>query len=303
MMAANEQTVSDAETLLSTASASIDTTITVANPAPVPTEGVFRLIVDTEIMLVTGVSGSTFTVTRGVDGTGAADHVINSQVSSVVTRDSLNRFISERINSLAPERPAYRIADSNGDKLDSSDFIVHNGSTLTLHNEACGAITLEQPTQGSTTIAKILRTAPSAPYVVTGAFRVSALADDLEDGGIFGPLFRDNSGNETINWRWRPFDGVRGQQWRANHNQGDVFQAGLGSFARFDIKIGSIHWFQIEDNNTNIKFHYSADGVHFITVFVESRTLTLPAAPDQIGISINNISTQTAFVQLLAWQE
>lgn len=303
MMAANEQTVNDAETLLSAASASIDMTITVANPAPFPTEGTFRLIVDSEIMLVTAVSGSTFTVTRGVDGTAGADHVLNSQVSAIVTRDGLDRFISERINSLTPERPAYRISDSNGDILTSSDFTVHNGSTLTLHDDPGGAIVLEQPTQASTTIAKILRAAPTPPYVVTGAFRITALADDIQDGGIYGPLFRDNSGNETINWRWRPFDGVRGQQWRANHNAGDVFQAGLGSFARFDIKIGAVQWFKIEDNNTNIKFHYSADGVHFITVFDESRTLTLPAAPDQIGISINNISTQTAFVQLLAWQE
>ncbi len=226
MMAANEQTVNDAETLLSAVSASIDTTIAVANPAPFPIEGSFRVIVDFEIMLVTAVSGSTFTVTRGVDGTAASDHVLNSQVSAVVTRDGLNRFISERINSLAPERPAYRIADSNGDILVSSDFTVHNGGTLTLHDDSGGAIVLEQPTQGSTKIAKILRTAPSPPYVITGAFRIAALADDLENGGIFGPLFRDNAGNETINWRWRPFDGVRGQQWRANHNQGDDFQAG-----------------------------------------------------------------------------
>ncbi len=302
-MAANEQIVNDAENILSAAATSGVSSISVENAASFPTEGVFRVRIDNEILLVTSVSGNTFTTTRGEEGTGAAAHVIGSQVVALVTQAGIDRLISERIHSLAPERPPFRIANANGNILTASDFTTHNGSTLTLTDDTGGAIVLEQPTQGSTTIAKILRTAPAAPYTVTGAFRITSLATDTSDGGVFGPLFRYAPGNETLTWAWRPFEDLDTQKWRVEHHIADAFQAGIGLYRRWEIKTSSIQWFKIEDNNTNIKFHVSFDGVHFIECFDEGRTVTLGGAPYQIGISINNIGGLTSFVQLLAWQE
>lgn len=302
-MAANEQIVNDAETILSAAAGSGDGNVSVENATGFPAEGTFRIRIDNEILLVTAVSGNTFTTTRGQEGSAAADHVNGSQVVAIVTRDGINRLISERIHSLAPERPPFRIADANGDILTSTDFTVDNGSTLTLTDDPGGAIVLEQPTQGSTTIAKILRTAPAAPYTIVGAFRITSLAVDTGDGGFFGPLFRYSPGAETLRWAWRPFENLSTQQWRVEHHINDAFQAGIGNYRRWDIKTSCIQWFKIEDNNTDIKFHVSFDGVHFIESFSEGRTVTLGGAPDQIGISIDNVGGFTSFIQLLAWQE
>lgn len=64
------------------------TSLNVASAADFPTQGKFTIIVDSEIMLVTGVSGTTWTVTRGHDGTSAAAHTNNSTVTQILTVDS-----------------------------------------------------------------------------------------------------------------------------------------------------------------------------------------------------------------------
>ncbi|NOX53544.1 MAG: hypothetical protein GXP27_03735 [Planctomycetes bacterium] len=60
-------------TLVSAVTAT-NTLITVANPDEFPTTPGFNIRIDGEEMAVTGIAGSTFTVTRGVGGTTAAAH-------------------------------------------------------------------------------------------------------------------------------------------------------------------------------------------------------------------------------------
>ena len=70
-MAPREQFTNLAATTLASAAGSSDATITVASSASFPASGNFRLIIDTELLLCTGVSGVTLTVTprdRGHDG-------------------------------------------------------------------------------------------------------------------------------------------------------------------------------------------------------------------------------------------
>jgi Head domain of trimeric autotransporter adhesin len=54
-----------------------------------PMVGNFRILVDSELMLVTVVSGLTFTVTRGIEGTVAAVHAAGAAVTLVLTSGSL----------------------------------------------------------------------------------------------------------------------------------------------------------------------------------------------------------------------
>jgi len=65
------------------------TAIDVTSGATFPTRGKFTIVVDSEIMHVTGVSGTTWTVERGKEGTSAAAHNNNAAVTGVLTRDSL----------------------------------------------------------------------------------------------------------------------------------------------------------------------------------------------------------------------
>lgn len=64
------------------------TSINVASAADFPSQGKFTIIVDSEIMLVTGVSGTTWTVVRGFDDTSAAAHNNNAPVTGILTKAS-----------------------------------------------------------------------------------------------------------------------------------------------------------------------------------------------------------------------
>jgi len=88
----------------STLSAAITTTTatscTVTDATTFPTTGNFRIKIDGEILLVTAVAGSTFTVTRAQEGTVAATHANLAPVIHLLTKGSMearvaNRFISD----------------------------------------------------------------------------------------------------------------------------------------------------------------------------------------------------------------
>lgn len=70
------------------------TSLQVASAAAFSTAGTFRVKVGDELMVVTGVSGTTFTVTRGAEGTTAATHGAGSAVKQVVTKAALDAALA-----------------------------------------------------------------------------------------------------------------------------------------------------------------------------------------------------------------
>lgn len=79
----------------STLSGSINNTVTslsVASASSFPTGGTFRIAIGDELMVVTAVSGSTFTVIRGAEGTTASSHNSGVPVMGVLTAGSLAQY-------------------------------------------------------------------------------------------------------------------------------------------------------------------------------------------------------------------
>src|SRR4051812_42988700 len=72
--------------------------ITVASATTFPTTGQFRIKIDNEYMLVTAVSSTVFTVTRGIEGSTAAAHAINATVRHVLTATGLSTAIIQYSN-------------------------------------------------------------------------------------------------------------------------------------------------------------------------------------------------------------
>ena len=81
----NFQYANNPATVLSGSVTAGATSISVASAADFPTHGKFTIIVDSEIMLVTGVAGTTWTVERGAEGTSAASHNNNAAVTGILT--------------------------------------------------------------------------------------------------------------------------------------------------------------------------------------------------------------------------
>jgi hypothetical protein len=89
-----EKYSNDAQTTLFSAIAdNIVTTLVVASAVLFPTTGNFRIRIDNEFMLVTGVSGTTFTVIRGIEGSTAAAHAASALVTQVFTAGGLEAGI------------------------------------------------------------------------------------------------------------------------------------------------------------------------------------------------------------------
>jgi hypothetical protein len=93
ILMAAEQFANSAQSTLSNAISSAASSLQVDNAAAFPTQGNFRILIDSELLLVTAVSGNTFTVTRAVESVAgvqlAAAHGAGATVTHVLTAASL----------------------------------------------------------------------------------------------------------------------------------------------------------------------------------------------------------------------
>jgi|WetSurSiteA1Bulk_404760.scaffolds.fasta_scaffold61666_1 hypothetical protein len=96
-----------------------DSTLEVEYATNFPTTGDFRLRCGNELMLCTGVSGATFTVTRGVESTTAAAHAAGSPIAHVMTAGSLDAAIETHRSGLDPYYEYH-----SADDLDTEDCVV-----------------------------------------------------------------------------------------------------------------------------------------------------------------------------------
>src|SRR5581483_190957 len=79
----------NATTTLSGSITSGAVSLVVANAAPFPVTPQFRLGIDSELLLVTSVAGTTFGVVRGIEGTVATTHASGATISHVLTSGGL----------------------------------------------------------------------------------------------------------------------------------------------------------------------------------------------------------------------
>ena len=91
-----EQFVNDPGTILATGCNSSITTIAVGSSAGYPSSGNFRIKIDQEIMIVTAVSGTNWTVTRGAESTTATSHASNASVNHLLTAGGYKQALADR---------------------------------------------------------------------------------------------------------------------------------------------------------------------------------------------------------------
>ncbi len=82
------------------------TSLIVDDASGFPTTGTFRIKIDTELLQVTDVSGNTFTVVRGVEGTSAASHLDEALVDFELTAGAL---IQIRLDAISCDPAIYTL--------------------------------------------------------------------------------------------------------------------------------------------------------------------------------------------------
>lgn len=100
-MPAFDQFANNATTTLNGAITNVATTMTVAAFSTFPTAvtGVtqFRVLIDTELILVTNVATTTWTISRGAEGTTGAAHSTGATVTHIVSAAALAGLISDAV--------------------------------------------------------------------------------------------------------------------------------------------------------------------------------------------------------------
>lgn len=94
-----EQFSNRAQTTLNGGISNVTETIIVTSASAFPASGNFRILIDSEIILVTSVAGNTFTCTggRGAESTTAAAHSNGATVTHVLTAGALDTGIDDRV--------------------------------------------------------------------------------------------------------------------------------------------------------------------------------------------------------------
>src|SRR3569623_546687 len=92
-----ERFANAASTTLAATITSTDTMISVADGSAFPSEGNFRLLVDSEWVLATARSGNTLTVERAIEGSTAADHVSGVTVAQILTLGGIQQYARDNV--------------------------------------------------------------------------------------------------------------------------------------------------------------------------------------------------------------
>lgn len=308
----SEKYTNRASTTLSSGVNDSTTTLPVTAATGFPSAAQYRVIVEDEIMLVTAGAGTTsWTVTRGAEGTTAASHSSGMAVTHVVTAGALDQIRADDVQTAAyASQPAAekagRIFLPNDGRILQRDtgaawanwgplfpltppslgsFAWQNqGATATVTTDQ-DAVYLTEPTANGDNVRGQTINLPATPFTVTMGCMLTAdmnggtapnggllLRDGTPKNITFGPLVRAANGIKLALLKWDS----------DSHVQTTVFE----NFASF---LGGIIWLRHTDDGSNNKWYTSGDGRNWILQYSESRTAYITAT--KVGFYVSRSSS------------
>jgi hypothetical protein len=325
---ATEQFTNSAATTLNGGINNSTTSVVVQSATGFPTTGNFRILIDSEILLVTSVAGATFTVAaRGtIEGTSAASHSNGAAVTEVLTAGSLSQHHQDRVQrGTFASRPAagvtsriYLCSDcpyisyddgaawntycmgmpvTEPPAVGSFSWINQGAATVTQLGSS-GPITLTSITGNANSLNQQIVAAPATPYTITAAFAINLKPNgsNFPSGGIH---FSDGTSKSSILQVQTPNLGAAG--WYVTYWSSNTVAASNG-YAGTGIVTGNLMWARVKDDGTNRIYYTSMDGQTFNQVFTEVRTNNFTAT--NVGFCVN-ASTDPSLVELTlySWKQ
>ena len=309
-----EQFTNLASTTLNGGISNSTTSVVVNSASSFPTSGNFRIIVESEIMLVTAVSSNTFTVTRGYESTSAVSHNSGVTVKHVLTAGGLQGFRADTITSgTAASLPTAGTAGRLFASTDSAYVYQDNGTSWTAWgpiypltpvvnssfsdlntptvSTSQGVVNITAPGTSSDVIRGRQIALPSTPYTITTLF---LMANNVENFHIAGLHVYDNGTGKVVTWGIRLAGDIRVH--RAYWNSVTSFNAESHALTPYT-KL----FFQLHDDGTNFSFKFSPDGITYRTYITESRTAFL--TPTHVGMFVHENSPNSTSVDFLHWAQ
>lgn len=301
-------------TSLTAGISSSDATMTVASATGFPSSGTFRVRIHDEIIGVTAVSGTTWTIVRGVEGTTAAAHGPTSTVTGVLTAGAIASVLGAKYaTGTWASRPAagvsgriYVATDAplkwldNGvswdlisplyipyaDRIQPSQytFLLNNGGSYATE-DVNGVLSVTMPA-GPAAERDLLafKSIPySPPYTITLYMVSWSLSSDFGGGGL---LLRNSSAFGIKAMLALPGSTNVIRVVKADSN-------GTSNGAAYDNRAfayaGRYLGMRVKNNGTNLLWYYSTDATNW--VFYNSHGNADYFSVDQCGfIKISNSS-------------
>lgn len=324
---ASEKYSNDASTTLNGSINNSVTSLVVTSASNFPTSGNFRIVVDTagnaEKMLVTAVSGTTFTVTRGIESTSAVSHSNSVAVSHVITKGGLDTIIGDNcqrgaIASLPAAEKAGRIYVPS----DCPVILRDNGSTWNAFGPV-SPLAIVDPAiftqftggSGSTTFSStypmtitVNGSSPSGGHAVIAIPSTPYEILTCLDAGYQG---FNNEWNYGIGFYMN--GSTIATTWGAGYSGGAIKLRKLGwtSYGgpnaedttwSSNLVMMPWRWFKVKDDGTTLYGYISQNGLDWALLSSEARSSRV-TTPTHVGVFANNQSSSNAPVvmRVLSW--
>jgi len=295
-----EQYANSASDTLSASITNTDTSLTLTSAAKFPASGQFRILIDSEILLVTAVVTNTFTVKRAQEGTTAASHSTPAVVTQILTLGGLTQWGRDNVPLFGGSRPPYRLLDSTGGVLTSASFTgINTASHVTTTDESDGSITMLTSPAASAYAICYARSIPATPTLV------AALRPILQTGATAGYMrcfvgFRESGtgkmevvGPSNYNGS---FHTIVTKYASPTSMSGTAFDQGLWLPGQ------DAAWLKVSNDGTNLNLSVG-DGSNWIVVYSEAIASFFTVAPDQFVFGTNASGSLNIINRLVAWQE
>jgi hypothetical protein len=289
--------VNDPGTFLTSGCGGSDTTISVASSSGYPGTGDFRIRVENEIMIVTGVSGTIWTVTRGAESTSNTSHSINTSVNAALTAGALTTAIGSGGGdsgggsvSVSVEVENTQVGSVGNVSLTSwmlpftppvlTDFSWVNQGNATVDSTNPACLYLNAPAMGNNNL-RILKQALTAPQTLTIAFSSLFLYANYNSRGIV--LYDSVSGKAiTFSLLYVSMLTYYVSEWsNLTGGSSDIF------YNLFPAGLTPVVWMRIVYTNvSNVLFQYSPDGIHWKNI-ASAYDFSSFFSPDSIGFCVN----------------
>ncbi|MHB9044418.1 MAG: hypothetical protein ACYC35_00610 [Pirellulales bacterium] len=309
---------------LSSLAAGIDDSVgslTVKSAVGFPTIGNFRIIIGTEIMLVTNVQGQTFTVTRAQEGTSAASHDADAAVFHTLTAGSLalrdiQQFATGAIASRDAAGQAGRlylptdgfVSQDNGSLWNmmplnrmtppaSTDFTWVNQGSATVADTK-GTMVLSTPSSTSTDSLRLLvKSAPTPPYEITVCILPqSPIYTSAATIAQYGICWRDSASSKIITFGW----GMNNYPVTFSYDQWTNHTTLSANQYQRTAPIAAPMWIRFSDDGTNRLVKVSSDGFNYENASAaQGRTVFLTA--DQVGVFANSWKTANGIQRVISF--
>ena len=303
-----EQILNLGATTLSAGINNSTTSVSVTSGAVFPSTGNFRVRVGSEIMLVTARSTNTLTVVRGYEGTTAASHSSGDAITLVLTSGGLNRYAQDNNPLFGLNRPPFGLYDTDGKTLlTTSNFTWANQGSTTASDQN-GTIIMDLPAASGENGRLLYRAAPSPTYSVIAAFQHVGLIE-TSAYNQFGIVLRQSTTGKYYAHAFSSDNGTNPLKHVINKFAGPT-SSSSGTLLNFSFtqRLSPYVWLKVSDDNTNLKFFVSGDGMDWIQTGSEARGTFLTTSggvtgPDQVGFYANNNSSSLfhSLCRLVHW--